>query len=164
MVAIGRFSIHFYAQCIKITRKTLYWPDSNGPGVRRKTNGIAVSRREIIILIYFFDMMKTPLKNFLIPLFFLLIFLSCGKGYEVRVTNRYIEDMDSVIIGEKIFYENVKRQETTEYQKLIKGTFYVTFVCKSKKRINSSITIPNKKSGKRTIQIDGLGLITVLQD
>ncbi|MCW3077254.1 MAG: hypothetical protein JWO32_1863, partial [Bacteroidetes bacterium] len=35
---------------------------------------------------------------------------------------------------------------------------------KTKKRTGSSITIPKRKSGKRTIQIDGQGTISVLKD
>lgn len=108
--------------------------------------------------------MNTCLKFILIPFLFILFFSSCGKGYEVRVTNRYIEEMDSVIVGDKITYENVQRQQTTEYHKLVKGTYNVTFVCKSKKRISFSITIPKRKGGKRTLQIDGAGLVAVLED
>lgn len=108
--------------------------------------------------------MKTSLKILSLLLFFAFVFSSCGKGYEVRVTNRNIEDMDSVIIGDKIVFENITRQTTSEYKKLAKGTYRITFVSKTKKRTGSSITIPKTKTGKRTIQIDGQGLILVLKD
>lgn len=103
-------------------------------------------------------------KIILYSLATLLAITSCGKGYEVRVTNRYIEDMDSVIVGDKIAFVNIIRPGSSEYQKLEKGTYNVYFITKTKQRFNSSITIPKRKQGKRTIQIDGGGLITILTD
>ncbi|MCW3077179.1 MAG: hypothetical protein JWO32_1788, partial [Bacteroidetes bacterium] len=54
--------------------------------------------------------MKTSLTFLSLLLLFALMFTSCGKGYEVRVINRNVEDMDSVIIGNKIVFENITRQ------------------------------------------------------
>jgi hypothetical protein len=99
-------------------------------------------------------------------LFFTLIILlsACSKGYDVRVTNYYIEQMDTVVVGDKIVFTDVARQTSTEYKNMKKGTYNVTFITKTKVHINSSIVIPSKKSGKRTIQIDGQGNVLVLKD
>lgn len=104
------------------------------------------------------------LKLILTSITVLLLFSSCGKGYEVRVTNRYIEDMDSVLVGDDLIYLNVVRQQTTDYSKIKKGTYTVTLISKTKKRIFTSIQIPQRKSGKRTIQIDGSGAVQLLED
>lgn len=100
------------------------------------------------------------------PVLLLLLFLvSCDKGYQVRVTNYYIEPMDSVIIGSnKVVFRSVALETTTEYNDLSKGKYPVQFVTKSKKRINSSITIPSKGTGKRTIQIDAIEQINVFEE
>jgi len=104
-------------------------------------------------------------SGFSIAFIFLFILSGCGKGYEVRVTNYYIESLDSVIIAtDKIIFEGIERQTSTEYKKIEKGTHSVTFVTKSKKRIGTTLTIPSKKEGKRTLQIDGLGNILTLKD
>lgn len=93
------------------------------------------------------------------------LFTACSKGYEVRVKNLYIESLDSVIIGDKkIVFEEVARQASTEYQKIEKGSYPVVFVSKTKIRIASSISIPKRKQGKRTLQIDGTGRVLVLED
>ncbi|MBA3663927.1 MAG: hypothetical protein H0W61_06925 [Bacteroidetes bacterium] len=108
--------------------------------------------------------MKTFLKIIITLPFLCLLFASCGKGYEVRVTNYYVEDMDSVTVGDKLTFKDVLRPGSTEYEKLAMGTYSIKCVTKTKKRINSSITIPKRKSGKRTIQIDGMGTILVVTD
>jgi hypothetical protein len=109
-------------------------------------------------------MIKT-ISKFISFISLTLLFTSCNKGYEVRVRNLYIEPMDSVIIGsKKIVFEQVARQVSTDYQKIDKGEYPVVFVSKSKVRIASSITIPKRKHGKRTLQIDGTGRVLVLED
>ncbi|MGZ3901331.1 MAG: hypothetical protein ACXVNM_07335 [Bacteroidia bacterium] len=108
--------------------------------------------------------MKTLLNISVLFLFTSLLFCSCNREYDVRVTNYYIEDMDSVLVGEGMFFADVKRQSTTDYQVIKKGTYSIDMVTKTKKRFHSSITIPSRKHGKRTIQIDGQGTILVLTD
>ena len=108
--------------------------------------------------------MKTLFKNSAILLIPVLFACSCSKGYDVRVTNYYIEDMDSVLVGDQMFFTDVKRQGSTNYQLLKKGTYNVDMVTKTKKRFHSSISIPKRKHGKRTIQIDGQGTILILTD
>lgn len=94
-----------------------------------------------------------------------LSFASCDKGYEVRFTNFYIEPMDSVVIGSnKIVFKQVALETTTDFQKLSKGKYNIQFITKTKKRFHSSITIPSKGTGKRTIQIDGIEQISVFEE
>jgi hypothetical protein len=103
-------------------------------------------------------------SKLIVFIFFTLLLAACSKGYEVRITNYYTEDMDTVIVGNKIIYTNVTRPSTTDYVKIEKGTHPVTFITKTKKVLESSINIPKNKSGKRTIQIDGQGTVLILKD
>lgn len=90
---------------------------------------------------------------------------SCDKGYEVRFTNYYTEPMDSVIIGENfIVFANVDLQATTAYKKLMAGKHGVRMITKSKKEIFSDFTIPSKGSGQRTLQIDAIKQVVLLED
>lgn len=101
------------------------------------------------------------------PLLLILLFLltSCDKGYEVRVTNYYIEPLDSVVVGDnKLIYKSIALETTSDYQKLAKGKYQILFITKTKKRINSSFSIPSKGTGKRTIEIDAIEQVTILED
>lgn len=95
-----------------------------------------------------------------------MIFMSsCDKGYEVRVTNYYIEPMDSVVVGENdLVFKNVGLQMTSDFEKLSKGQYSVTFITNKKKKFYSSISIPNSGTGKRTIQIDAIVQIAILEE
>lgn len=110
------------------------------------------------------------MKNFkvFITLFFIavtFIFSSCGKGYEVRLTNYNTEVIDSLIIGNSdIVFVQTERQATTEYEKITSGEKTIRCITKTKKIYSSSISIPKRGTGKRTIQIDGLNRISILED
>lgn len=110
------------------------------------------------------------MKNFKILftaslLIFSIIFSSCGKGYEVRLTNYNTEAIDSLIIGNSaIVFAQIDRQATTEYEKITSGEKTIRCITKTKKIYSSSISIPKKGTGKRTIQIDGLNRISILED
>ncbi len=94
-----------------------------------------------------------------------IIFSSCSKGYEVRVSNFNNETLDSVVIGANtIVFTQVEKQATTEFRKIKAGTYNVTFITKAKNEYGSSITIPKKDGGKRTIQIDGINSISILEE
>jgi hypothetical protein len=73
--------------------------------------------------------------------------------------------MDSVVIGNnKLVLQNVKFEETTQFYNLSKGKYGINCVSKSKKRFSSSFTIPSSGTGKRTIQIDGISQISILEE
>ena len=94
-----------------------------------------------------------------------IFFSSCGKGYEVRVTNYNTELLDTVIVGKDIvIFTKVERQSTTEYRKVTSGDQSIRVITKTKKEYTSTISVPKKGTGKRTIQIDGLNRISVLED
>ncbi|MDO9001611.1 MAG: hypothetical protein Q7W45_17720 [Bacteroidota bacterium] len=107
--------------------------------------------------------LKSLFAFILISLFF--IFTSCGKGYEVRFTNYNTEIMDSVIIGgSDIIFSQIDIQATTEYRKINSGDRTIKCITKTKKVYTSTISIPKKEGGKRTIQIDGVNSISILED
>ena len=90
---------------------------------------------------------------------------ACKNDYKIRVTNYYIEALDTVIVGKnKLVFDNVQRQSTTEYKKIENGTFGVLCISKNKTKFSTNVTIPVKGNGNRTIQIDGLGKISILVD
>lgn len=93
------------------------------------------------------------------------VFSSCGKGYEVRFTNYNTELLDTVIVGSnEIIFPKIDRQSTTEYKTVKAGDKYIRCITKTKKVYSSKITIPTRGTGKRTIQIDGLNSISILED
>jgi hypothetical protein len=108
------------------------------------------------------NFLKSHLLILILPL---LLFASCGKGYEVRFTNYYTEPIDSVVIGEnKLVLKDVELQDDTDYYALSKGKYNVQIISKTKKRFYTSITIPASGTGKRTIQIDAIEQIYVLEE
>jgi len=93
-----------------------------------------------------------------------LLFTSCGKGYQVRFSNFYTEKMDSVVVGNnKIVFTGVKPESVTDFKKLSSGDYAILFITQSKKKFNSSISIPKTGTGNRTIQIDAIKQIAVLE-
>ncbi len=94
-----------------------------------------------------------------------VIFSSCSKGYEVRVTNFNNETLDSVVIGNNtIVFTQVAKQATTEFRKIKAGTYAIKFITKAKNEYSSLISIPKKDGGKRTIQIDGINSVSILEE
>ena len=94
-----------------------------------------------------------------------LLLTACDKGYEVRFTNYYIEPMDSVIIGNRmIVFTGVELQASTGYNAIGKGKHSIECVSRTKKRFSSEINIPSTGKGKRTIQIDGINQISILEE
>lgn len=97
--------------------------------------------------------------------FILLALVSCDKGYDIRCTNYYIEPLDSVIIGDNmIVFKNVGLESSTEFSHSKRGKHLIKIVTKSKKKSYSSIWISGKGSGKRTIQIDAIEQINILEE
>jgi len=96
---------------------------------------------------------------------FIIVFCSCDKGYEVRFTNFYLEPMDSVIIGDpKVTFTNIELETTTHYQKIGRGDHSIRMVTRSKKVFFGVIPIPGSGTGKRTIQVDGIKQVSILED
>src|ERR1700733_12021389 len=92
-------------------------------------------------------------------LFLLVLFLSsCDKSYQVRFTNYYIEEMDSVIVGDKnAVFTNVNLETSSSYTTIKTGNYMVKCVSKSKKKFYSSINFSTNSAEKRSIQLDGIG-------
>lgn len=97
-----------------------------------------------------------------LPLFLLS---SCKKSHDVRFVNYSTERMDSVIIGNQtLVFTNIERLAQSGYVGIKKGDYAVTCISESKKRYSSSVTIPNNDRSRRSIQIDGTGAISILED
>lgn len=94
----------------------------------------------------------------------LCLFSSCDKGYDVRFTNIYIEPLDSVLIGDKIVFSDIEVNQTTEYRPIASGKLLIKCISKTKKTFSSDMEIPKNGSGKRTVQIDGLGTIDIFEE
>lgn len=94
----------------------------------------------------------------------LLICCSCDKGYEIRFSNFYLEPMDSVRIGSEMVFTNVERNTTTSFKPIKSGEYAVTCITRSKLRLDTSIQIPKKGSGSRSLQVDGLKVFSLLEE
>lgn len=91
--------------------------------------------------------------------------MSCDKGYELRFTNFYTEPIDSVVVGaNQVVFTAVEMKTSTEFKPVKSGDYSVNCVTKSKKRFGTSISIPAKGSGKRTLQVDGLQVFVMLEE
>ncbi len=106
------------------------------------------------------------LKILFIPLLFAFcfVFAACSKGYEIRFANYNTEEMDSVLIGKDVVFKAVEREKTTDYIKIKSGDQQIKCITKTKKTYTSSVSISKKGGGKRTVQIDGLNAISILED
>jgi hypothetical protein len=94
----------------------------------------------------------------------LLALLSCGKGYQIRCTNFYTADMDTVKIGKDIIFTNIKKYATSEFVKIKRGQYPITFISNKKEFFYSNIFIPGSGGGKRTVQIDAAEQISILEE
>lgn len=98
----------------------------------------------------------------LIGLFFVT---SCSKGFEARVINLNLEVLDSVIVGNDVLvFTNIDLQQKTGYQNLKSGKYVLKFITKTKKRYSAEFTIPSKGRGKRSLQIDAINNISVIEE
>lgn len=94
-----------------------------------------------------------------------LFLASCSKGYDVRFVNYYTETMDTVIIGKNtIVFTNIAPEKETEFKHIKRGKYPFTCVSHSGKRFSSEFFIPGNGSGKRTIQIDAIAQLSVLEE
>jgi hypothetical protein len=109
--------------------------------------------------------MKKSVLSYLVVAFIMISISSCDKGYEIRFSNYYIEPMDSVVIGnDKLVFTKIELQSTTDYRKIKKGKYSINCFTRTKKNFSSEVNIPGKGSGKRTIEIDGLSQISILEE
>lgn len=73
--------------------------------------------------------------------------------------------MDSVVIGNnQVVFTNIGLEQTTELRKISRGKHFFTLTTKTKKKFYSSFFVPSKGSGNRTIQIDAIKQIFVLEE
>jgi hypothetical protein len=93
-----------------------------------------------------------------------LVLFSCDKGYEIRCSNYFTEPMDTVKIGDNIIFTNVGLYATSEYKNVKRGQYDITFISSSKMVFSSSVFIPGKGEGKRTVQIDAAKQISILEE
>lgn len=109
--------------------------------------------------------MKQLSCYFSLGLLMCLGFVSCDKGYEVRFTNYNLERIDTLVVGKTgLVFLNTDKQGTTDFKPVTRGNHYLKFVSKSGKRYSAFMYIPGKGTGKRTIQIDAINQISVLEE
>ena len=108
---------------------------------------------------------STKKKYFLFLFSICFLLTACDKGYRLRVSNYYLEPLDSVTIGNNLLvFTNVAVKQTTDFKKIPKGNHAFTITTRTKKKFSSSIFISGKGSGNRTIQIDAIKQIFVLEE
>lgn len=94
-----------------------------------------------------------------------VVFVSCDKGYEVRFSNYGLERMDTLVVGATgVVFVNTEKLTTTDFKHVTRGNHYLKFVSKSGKKYTATMWVPGNGTGKRTIQIDAIGQISVLQE
>src|ERR1044071_3519722 len=100
------------------------------------------------------------MKKGLVTLLVLLL-SSCDKGYEVRFKSYYLEEVDSVIIGNHaVVFSGVPTYSATSFAKITRGQHAVRIKTETK-QFFSVCPIPGNGEGKRTLQIDAIGQIAV---
>jgi len=109
--------------------------------------------------------MKRTCYNFLLLCCIIVFLPACDKGYRVRFTNYYAEPIDSVIIGSnRLIFAGIARDSTTDFNKISQGKHSVLIISKTKKRFSTDLEIPKSGSGDRTIQIDGINQVSILEE
>ncbi|WP_317898330.1 hypothetical protein [Aurantibacillus circumpalustris] len=109
--------------------------------------------------------MKPSKFIYLVNVCAILFLISCDKGYDVRFTNYYIEEMDSVIIGDhQIVFNDVPPETTTDFQHVTRGQHSIVLITKSNQRFSTTMFISSKGTGKRTIQIDAIKQINIFEE
>lgn len=104
------------------------------------------------------------MKKSFAPLLLVLLLSSCDKGYEVRFRSYYLEKVDSVIIGNRaVIFSDIPTYSATEFAKITRGQHAVTIKTETK-QFFSVCPIPGNGEGRRTLQIDAIGQITVLEE
>jgi hypothetical protein len=93
-----------------------------------------------------------------------MMLVSCGKGYKIRCSNFYTEDLDTVKIGKDIIFTNIKKYATSDFEKIKRGQYPITFITNKKEFFYSSIFIPGSGGGERTVQIDAAEQISILEE
>ena len=110
--------------------------------------------------------MRTLLLNTVfLPLLLGPLVTGCSKGYRVRVSNFYYEKIDSVIVGNRaLIFTDLDTGATSAYQHIVSGEHSVQFVVSDGRRFFGLAPLRKGGSGDRTIQIDGLRQVVVLED
>jgi len=108
--------------------------------------------------------MRLLFSKYVLLLFPVLAIVSCGKGYQIRCSNYYTEDMDTVKIGKDILFTKVKKFATTDFEKIKRGKYNITFISSKREFFYSSIFIPGSGGGARTVQIDAVKQISILEE
>ena len=93
------------------------------------------------------------------------VFTSCEKQHRVRVSNFYVERIDSVIVGSHaVTFTDILPESTTDYQNVTSGKHSVRFVTASGRTFHAMAPLAKNEGGDHTIQIDGLEQVIVLPD
>lgn len=88
---------------------------------------------------------------------------SCDKGYRVRFANYYVERIDTVSISGTPFFSMVETEHVTDFKKITKGDHPVRFVSQGGRVFATSIHIPSTGTGDRTLQVDAISQVSVLE-
>lgn len=105
------------------------------------------------------------MRTFFLCAVSLILLTSCGKGYQVRVANYYLEKLDSVIIGNRaVIFTGVEAETRTEYRSITSGDHSVKCVMMNGDYFYGVAALPKGGEGSHTIQIDGLKQVTTLKD
>ncbi len=104
---------------------------------------------------------------YLMGLVVVIGFTSCFKPVraEFRVKNYYIEPLTDVTVGAKeLYFENVEKQTTSDYQSLTPGNYSVIAFSSSGVKFSTVLKIEPRKGGRFTLLIDGTGRASIQND
>ncbi|MBS1650453.1 MAG: hypothetical protein JSU07_00445 [Bacteroidetes bacterium] len=95
----------------------------------------------------------------------IFLITSCQKDFQLRFSNLYTEDIDSVLVGNKTaVFTSIARQTKSSYQSIKVGSYNVVCVTKSKVRLPFNINLSGRSGGNRTMQLDGVGSFVVIEE
>ncbi len=105
--------------------------------------------------------------NTLIIFFSIVLFCSCFKpaSSKLRVSNYYIETIESVTIGaDALNFSDIPKQTQSEYQTIKTGDYSIIATSKSGQKFETTFTVSKHKEGKFTLLIDGIGRASIQDD
>ncbi len=104
-----------------------------------------------------------PFFRLLLCIVSLMFLTGCDKGYRLRVSNYYTATLDSVIVGERtIVVKDLAPMTSSEYQKIKRGQYFIRLMS-GNKTFTTSIFIPGKGEGNRSVQIDGIEQVSIIE-
>lgn len=105
--------------------------------------------------------------NTVIIFFSIVLCYACFKpaSSKLRISNYYIETIESVTIGaDELNFNDIPKQTQSDYQTIKAGNYSVIAISKGGQKFETTFTVSKRTEGKFTLLIDGIGRASIQDD